>query len=161
MSMLRRRHLLIGLGGMTAAAALPAVAAPTFPSQDQLPDEFQQAWHEALGEGKPRPGRIFLELPALAESGNAVPLTVRVESPMNEHDFARRLVLFAPFNPHPRLCTLHWTPWSGRAEFTTKIRLARSQEVIAVAELSDGSLWQATQPVTVTIGACESLGFRN
>ena len=80
---------------------------------------------------------------------------------MTESAFASRLVLFAPFNPRPRLCTVHWTPWSGRAEFTTKIRLSKSQEVIAVAELSDGSPWQARQPVAVTIGACESLGFRN
>lgn len=153
--MLDRRHLLIGFGGGAVIAALPAAAelAP--------PEEFRQAWAEALGERQPKAGRIFLELPALAESGNAVPLTVRVESPMTEQAFARRLVLFAPFNPHPRLCTVHWTPWSGRAEFTTKIRLAKSQEVIAVAELSDGSLWQARQSVAVTIGACESLGFRN
>lgn len=154
--MLRRRTLLIGAGGGLAAAALPAGAAGLEP-----PEEFRLAWRQAVGEAQPKPGRIFLELPALAESGNAVPLTVRVESPMTEQAFAKRLVLFAPHNPRPRICTLHWTPWSGRAEFTTKIRLSKSQEVIAVAELSDGSLWQARQSVDVTIGACESLGFRN
>ena len=154
--MLHRRHLLIGFGGGAVMAALPAAATEAEP-----PEEFRLAWAEALGSRQPKPGRIFLELPALAESGNAVPLTVRVESPMTEREFAKRLLLFDPFNPRPRLCTVHWTPWSGRAEFTTKIRLSKSQEVIAVAELSDGSLWQARQSVAVTIGACESLGFRN
>ncbi len=105
-------------------------------------------------------GRVELTLPPLVESGNSVPLTVRVQSALTEQDHVRRIMIFADRNPRPRVLAVTLGPRAGKAEVTTNIRLSGPQNVIAVAELSDGSFWTCKVNVLVTIGACDALMMR-
>jgi sulfur-oxidizing protein SoxY len=154
----RRAALGVGVGA-GLAALVPAAAAAQARMGSEA--EFRAALKDAIGDRQATAGRVTLDLPPLAESGNSVPLTVRVDSPMTEADHVRRVILFAPRNPRPRLVTLHFGPRCGRAEASTKVRLSGTQTVLAYAEMSDGSLWLGQKRVDVTIGACESLMFRN
>jgi sulfur-oxidizing protein SoxY len=106
------------------------------------------AGHEA------KSGRITLELPQIAENGNTVPITVEVESPMTDTDYVKSVHIFAEDNPLPDVATFHFTTGSGMAIASTRMRLARTQNVVAVAEMSDGSMFQASTEVKVTIGGC-------
>jgi sulfur-oxidizing protein SoxY len=101
-----------------------------------------------------RPGRVRLEVPPLVENGNAVGVTVRVESPMTAADHVRRIALFNDKNPQPDIAVFHLGSRSGRAQVSTRIRLATSQTIAAVAELSDGTFWSAEANVIVTLAAC-------
>ena len=99
-------------------------------------------------------GRVTLDLPPLVENGNAAPLTVTVESPMSEADHVRRIAVFNERNPQPNVVTTSFGPQSGRAMLTTRIRLATSQTITAVAEMSDGTYRSASADVIVTLAAC-------
>ena len=101
-----------------------------------------------------KPGRVTLDLPPLVENGNAAPLTVAVESPMTEANYVRRIAVFNERNPQPNVLTVTLGPRSGRATLSTRIRLANSQRITAVAEMSDGSFWSGTADVIVTLAAC-------
>jgi sulfur-oxidizing protein SoxY len=101
-----------------------------------------------------RPGRIKLDLPPLVENGNAAPLTVTVESAMTEADHVRRIAVFNERNPQPNVITATLGPRSGRASLSTRIRLAGSQRITAVAEMSDGSFHEASADIIVTLAAC-------
>ena len=101
-----------------------------------------------------RTGKVTLDLSPLVENGNAVPVKVTVESPMTEADHVRRIALFNERNPQPDIAVFHLTPRAGRAEVATRIRLATSQKVAAVAEMADGGFWMAEASVVVTLAAC-------
>jgi sulfur-oxidizing protein SoxY len=122
-------------------------------AQDQV-----QAWELAVrkivGEAKPSEGKFALELPEIAENGNTVPFTVSVESPMTEKDHVKTIHVIATANPQPGVATFRLTPLSGKAAVSSRMRLARTQDVIAIAELSDGRFLMAKRPVKVTIGGC-------
>ncbi|HSV46341.1 MAG TPA: thiosulfate oxidation carrier protein SoxY, partial [Ramlibacter sp.] len=105
-------------------------------------------------------GRIHIGLPDIAESGNSVPLTVRVESPMTATDHVRVIHLVAERNPRPWVASFTLGTRAGRAQVETQIRLSDTQAVAAYAQMSDGSWWTQRVNVTVTIGACESLAVR-
>jgi sulfur-oxidizing protein SoxY len=83
-----------------------------------------------------------------------VPMKVEVESPMTADDYVRSVHVFADGNPAPQVLVYHFTPESGRAAATARIRLGQSQTVIAVAEMSGGALYMAKTPVEVTVGGC-------
>ena len=101
--------------------------------------------------------RVRLELPERYDYGNTVPLAVAVDSPMTEADHVRRVDVFAEGNPFPEVATFHFTPDSGRASASTRIRLNEGeQEVVAVAELSDGSAWVGRRTVEVSISGCSA-----
>jgi sulfur-oxidizing protein SoxY len=140
----RRQALLFG-----AAASLvmvtPALATP---------EEMSEAVRAFAAGRDVKPGRVTLDLPPLVENGNAAPLTVAVESPMSETDHVRRIAVFNERNPQPNVLTVHLGPRSGRATLSTRIRLANSQRITAVAEMSDGSFWSGTADVIVTLAAC-------
>lgn len=106
------------------------------------------------GGAEPAEGRITLEIPPLVENGNTVPVTVTVESPMTEEDHVRRIALFNERNPQPHVITAWLGPRSGRARLSTRMRLATSQRLVAVAEMSDGSFRSASAEVIVTLAAC-------
>jgi sulfur-oxidizing protein SoxY len=101
-----------------------------------------------------REGRVKFEISPLVENGNAVPVSVEVDSPMSATDNVRRIALFNEKNPQGDIAVFHLSPRSGRAKVSTRIRLATSQMVVALAETSDGAFWSATANVIVTLAAC-------
>lgn len=145
-----RRQILIGAtaGGFAAlAGALLPRAALATPAQ-------AAALLAQLGKGKAKDGKITLTAPEIAENGNTVPLTIAVESPMTPKDHVKLLRVVADGNPNPGVATFHFTPANGRAQVQLRCRLAQTQRIIVVAEMSDGSLWTTAQDVKVTIGGC-------
>jgi sulfur-oxidizing protein SoxY len=117
-----------------------------------------QGWEEAVkkivGETKPVDGRVTLDMPEIAENGNTVPFAVSVESPMTEKDYVKAIHVISTGNPQPGVATFRLTPQSGKAAVASRMRLARTQDVIALAELSDGKFLRAKRSVRVTIGGC-------
>ena len=101
-----------------------------------------------------RKGRIKLDIPPLVENGNAVPMTVTVDSPMTANDFVKTIAIFNERNPQPNVAHFHLGPRSGRATVSTRIRLGNSQNIVAIAQLSDGSYWSDTVELIVTLPAC-------
>jgi sulfur-oxidizing protein SoxY len=128
------------------AGAVALAAGPAFAQAGRDP-----TLSAVFGDRRPRPGKVALKAPPIAESGNSVPVTVSVdEAPAR----VRRIVLVAPGNPFPLAAEYRFGPRAARPEIATRLRLARSQTVTAVAELADGSLWSASAEVAVTLGAC-------
>lgn len=126
------------------------------PEKALAADALDQAIRRAIGDATPLEGKpIRLELPALAENGATVPVTVTVDSPMTEEDHVASIHIFAPKNPVVHVAGFFFTPLSGRASITTRMRLAESQEVVAVAMQSDGRALLARKFVKVTIGGCD------
>src|SRR5262245_42099838 len=149
---MQRRDFLKIAGGGAAGIGLAAITAVE-PAR-ATPASMQEAIRKVVGTAPINPGRVKLELPPLSENGNAVPLTLSVESPMSEVDHVKALHVFTEKNPHPDVVTFRLGPRAGRARVATRIRLADSQTVVAVCELSDGSFWSARADVVVTIAAC-------
>lgn len=140
-----RRTLLAtgtGLGGWLLLR--PAVAA------DQLEDAIR-AW---TGGAPVQMGRVRLDIAALVDNGNTVPLAVEVDSPMTADDHVVAIAVFNQRNPQPDVVRFQLGPRAGRASVATRMRLATTQKVSAVARLSDGSCWQHTVEVIVTLAAC-------
>ena len=140
----RRDALLLG-GAVMLVSAVPALATP---------EEMAEAVRHFTGGAEVRAGRVKLDLPPLVENGNAAPLTVSVDSPMTEADHVRRIAVFNEKNPQPNVLTARLGPRSGRAGLSTRIRLANSQRITALAEMSDGSFWSGSADVIVTLAAC-------
>ena len=109
---------------------------------------------DVYGDQSMQEGRVALTLPALAENGNSVAMTVEAESPMTNDDFVRSIRIFAPANPVPNIGDFHFSPASGRARLATRIRLSDTQTVTAVAEMNDGSLFAGAAKTIVTLAAC-------
>lgn len=143
-----RRAALTAAGALAASAVLPPAA------QGAMSARTQATIAKIVGDRAVNHGRIAIRLPAIAENGNAVPLTVAVESPMTAADHVRTVHVFADANPFAEVASFHFTPACGRAEASTRIRLGETQDVIALAEMSDGSVYLARQEVKVTIGGC-------
>lgn len=97
---------------------------------------------------------IKIEMPRIAETGNSVPITVSVDSPMTESDYVKMIHIIVPGNPEKKAATWHLTPMSGKAAISTRIRLAKTQTVRAIAEMSDDSVRGAGVNIVVTVGAC-------
>ncbi|MGJ4925536.1 thiosulfate oxidation carrier protein SoxY [Bradyrhizobium sp. HKCCYLS2038] len=143
----RRQAFLLG-GGFVALTVLP-MAANAEPSNDaaELIKKF-------TGGKEATKGKITLDLPEIAENGNTVPLALSVESPMTAENYVKEVLFVADGNPNAGVATLMFTPMSGKAEASIRIRLAQTQNVIAVAKMSDGSLFTERKTVKVTIGGC-------
>lgn len=142
-----RRRVLKHAAALSLVSVLPVDLWAT-------PEDMQQAMRAAFGERSITPGRVSLTLPALAENGNSVRLRVSVDSPMNAADHVRFIQLFSPENPLPDIARYEFFAASGRAEVETRIRLSAEQDVVAVAGLSDGSLWSGAAHIVVTEAAC-------
>ena len=143
----RRSILAFGAGALVAAAGgnLPAFAAKN--DADDLIKKF-------TGGKTATEGRVRLDLPEIAENGNTVPMTVSVESPMTEQSYVTAVLIVAEGNPRGGIAQFHFSPASGVAEANTRIRLAETQNVVAIAKMNDGSFFTASKPVKVTIGGC-------
>jgi sulfur-oxidizing protein SoxY len=144
-----RREFLVG-----AAAGLGLGAVITVVPSHATPQEMQEAIRKIVGSAPVTKGRVKLELPPLSENGNTVPLTVSVESAMTPADHVRAIHVFTELNPQPEVVSFRLGPRAGRARVSTRIRLANTQTVTAIGELSDGSFWSATAAVVVTLAAC-------
>ena len=142
-----RREFLVG-----AAVGLGAVIAVT--PAHATPLEMQDAIRKVVGSAAVTRGRVKLELPPLSENGNTVPLTVSVESPMTPADHVRAIHVFTELNPQPEVVSFRLGPRAGRARVATRMRLADTQTVVAICELSDGSFWSERATVVVTLAAC-------
>jgi sulfur-oxidizing protein SoxY len=99
-------------------------------------------------------GKVKLDLPEIAENGNTVPMTVSVESPMTEQSYVTEVLVVGDGNPNGGMAKFHFTPLSGAADANTRIRLATTQNITAVAKMNDGSFYTASKQVKVTIGGC-------
>jgi sulfur-oxidizing protein SoxY len=115
---------------------------------------LEEAIRKFTGGVPVQSGRVALDMPPLVENGNAVGVTVTVESPMTAADHVRRIALFNEKNPQPDIAVFNLGPRAGRAKVATRMRLATSQTVVAVAEMSDGSFRSAKASVIVTLAAC-------
>lgn len=136
------------------AAAGPAAAAANDPAPLAPTAQFGEAFAKVVGNGTPVEERMTLELPEDAENGNIVPYRIEVESPMTEADHISRVHLLSTQNPQASVATFHFTPLSGKATVSGRMRLAKTQEVVAVALTSAGTLLVARTKVEVGIGGC-------
>jgi sulfur-oxidizing protein SoxY len=118
------------------------------------PEMMKDAVRAVIGEAPVKKGKVKLDLPPLVENGNSVPCTVSVESPMTAANYVKAIHIFNEKNPQPNVISVKLGPRAGRASFSTRIRLADSQTVTAIAELSDGSFWSDDIDVIVTLAAC-------
>jgi sulfur-oxidizing protein SoxY len=147
----RRDMLLAGMAGLGAALIKIEPAAAT-------PDSMKRAIRQVVGEAPVRTGKVTIDVPTLVENGNTVALTIEVDSPMTKDDHVKAIHVFNEKNPQPNVISAHLGPRAGRARISTRFRLADTQTIVAVAELSDGSFWSASADVIVTLAAClESL----
>ena len=144
----RRRLLVI------AGAGLAATALADLRSARAAPEAMAEAIRRLIGTRSPMPGRITFTIPSVVETGNLVPVTVAVESPMTAGDRVRAIHLVDDGNPAPDIASYRFGPAAGKAEISARIRLLQSQTVVALAELADGSVWSAAAEVTVAFGAC-------
>jgi sulfur-oxidizing protein SoxY len=141
-------------GVLALAAAGAAISLLPVPASAEISAGAQAAVDRVRNARTPQEGRIALRAPPIAENGNTVPITVSVESPMTAADHVARIHVFADKNPTPEVATFHLTPACGRAQVDTRIRLGQTQDLIVLAEMSDGSLFMARAEVKVTIGGC-------
>ena len=107
-----------------------------------------------MGDAPVRVGKVGLDMPPIAENGNSVPLTVSVESPMTLAEHVRSIHIFAEENPLPNVAHFYLGPRAGKAQISTRIRLFKSQRILAVAALSDGSFWSGSAEIVITLAAC-------
>jgi sulfur-oxidizing protein SoxY len=131
------------------AIAGALVARNAFATADQARD-----WLATHAKGAPKDGKVTLKAPEIAENGNAVPLTVSVESEMSEKSYVKAIYVAADGNPNPGVAVFEMTPMSGKAEVALRVRLQQTEKIVAVAEMNDGSLYTASREVKVTIGGC-------
>ena len=146
----RRRFL--GLAG--SAAALGVVPVVSLRPAEARPAMLASAIRNVVGSAVVQTGRVKIDIPPLVENGNTVPMTVSVTSPMTPEDFVRSIHVFNEKNPQPNIGNFYLGPRAGRAQVSTRIRLADSQKIVAIAHLSDGSFWSAAADVVVTLAAC-------
>ncbi|WP_027516626.1 SoxY-related AACIE arm protein [Bradyrhizobium sp. WSM1417] len=146
-----RRQFLNLAGSVTVAGTIPIV---TLRPLEATPATLTAAIRNVVGEAPVRTGKVKLDIPPLVENGNTVPLTVSVASPMTANDYVKSIHVFNEKNPQPNIGNFHLGPSSGRAQVSTRIRLADTQKVVAIARLSDDTFWQVTTEIVVTLAAC-------
>ena len=146
-----RRQFLGLAGGAAIAGAVPIV---TVRPTEATPAMLASAIRNVTGGAAVKTGKVKLDIPPLVENGNTVPMTVSVASPMAPEDHVASIHVFNEKNPQPNIGNFHLGPHAGRAQISTRVRLADSQKIVAIAKLSDGSYWSASVDVVVTLAAC-------
>jgi sulfur-oxidizing protein SoxY len=141
----RRWIVQVAAGAIFAPFASPANATQAV---------MEEAIRAFVGEAEPQRGKVKLEVPSIVENGNTVPLTVSVDSPMTAADYVESIHIFNQKNPQPYVAAFKLGLRTGRAQVSTRIRLADSQRVTAIAQLTDGSFWFGSVDVIVTLAAC-------
>lgn len=148
--MTSRRDFLIAAAGAAGGIGLASVSRHS----QATPAAMQDAIRKVTGGAPLRSGRVKLDVPPLIDNGNAVPLSVAVESPMTASDYVKSIHVFTERNPLPNVLSVYLGPRGGRARLATRVRLADTQTVLAIAQLSDGSYWSDSVHVVVTLSAC-------
>lgn len=148
-SITKTRREVLALAGV---AGLAALIAPRISVADEqaVAAEIKKLY----GDKKLESGKIKLDVPEIAENGLVVPVTVDIESPMTEQDYVKAVHVFADGNPLPGIVSYKFTPACGKASASTRMRLAQTQNVVCIAEMSNGNLHMAKANVKVTIGGC-------
>ena len=144
----RRTALALGVAG--AALGFVGSARPVSAAAKEAADQIAQF----TGGKTPEKGKVTIELPEIAENGNTVPLSVAVDAPMSADNYVSDILVLADGNPNPGVATFHFSPMSGKAAASTRIRLAATQNIIAVAKTSKGEFFTNQKLVKVTIGGC-------
>jgi len=144
------RRQLLGAGAALAVAGFFGTTSRVFAAVEDI----EKAIGDFSGGESVQDGTITLTTPEIAENGNSVPISVSVDSPMSDDSYVESVMILAEGNPSPEVATFHFTPASGVAEASTRMRLAQTQNVVAVARMSDGSFHKAVSNVKVTIGGC-------
>ena len=139
---------------LTRRTALAAIASAIAARSAFATPEQARDWLATQAKGTPKEGKITLKAPEIAENGNAVPVTVSVESEMTDKSFVKAIYIAADGNPNPPVATYEFTPLAGKAEIQLRVRLAQTQRLVVVAEMNDGALYTASREVKVTIGGC-------
>jgi sulfur-oxidizing protein SoxY len=141
------RRQFLAVAGLAGAAVLVRPAQAT-------PESMAAAIRQVVGEAAVKAGRIKLDLPPLVENGNTVAMAVTVESPMTAQDHVKAIHVFTEKNPQPNVISVKLGPRAGKADIQTRVRLADTQTVVAICEMSDGSFWSDKVDVVITLGAC-------
>jgi sulfur-oxidizing protein SoxY len=149
---LATRRAFVGGAATLAGAALLCVAKTN--SARATTETMNAAIRKVIGEAPLRKGKVTIDVPPLVENGNTVPVTVSVESPMTAVDHVKAIHLFNEKNPQPNVIGAKLSPRAGKAQLSTRIKLADAQKIVAVAQLSDGTFWSDDADVIVTIAAC-------
>jgi len=136
MTYTRRETLVIGAGGIALLAVTPAMASVV-----------EEAVAAFTGGAEIAEGGVEINAPEIAENGNVVPIEVSAPG-------AEEIMVMATGNPSPPVCNVSFGAGAASQRLSTRIRLARTQDVLAVARMADGSFVQATRNVKVTIGGC-------
>ena len=147
-----RRQILISAAALIGGTGMASLLA--IKSTGATPAMMRAAIRKVVGEAPLRKGKVRLDLPPLIENGNTVPMTVSVDSPMTEADHVKAIHVFNEKNPQPNVLSVRLGPRAGKAAISSRIRLADSQTVTAIAEMSDGSFWSDEADVVVTLAAC-------
>jgi sulfur-oxidizing protein SoxY len=137
---------------LAAIAGIAAMLAPrmSFADEKAVAAEISKLY----GDKKLESGKIKLDVPEIAENGLVVPINVEVESPMTDADYVKAVHVFADGNPLPGVVTYRFTPACGKASASTRMRLAQTQNIVCIAEMSNGTLYTAKSNIKVTIGGC-------
>jgi sulfur-oxidizing protein SoxY len=149
----RRAFLVLGFLATSARAQLPPNIA------EIRKKALDEAVRKVVGNAQVRQGKVKLDIPPLIDNGNAVPLSVEVESPMTEADHVKAIHVFTERNPQPYVVTAHLGPRAGRARIATRARIGDTGTVMAIAQMSDGSFWSDSVRVIVTLSACLEEGL--
>ena len=154
--MITRREFLVAAGGGIAAMQAATHAGAQLPPNVAALRKaaLEEAIRRFTGGAQVRTGRVKLDVPPLVENGNSVPMTVRVDSPMTLTDHVRVIHVFTEKNPQPNVITAHLGPRAGRAVVSVRARIADTGQVIAIAQMSDGSYWSDSAQPVVTLSAC-------
>ena len=146
------RRQFLGLAG--GAAVLGAVPIVTLRPAEGTPATLAAAIRNVVGSAVVQTGKIKLDLPPLVENGNTVPMTVSVSSPMTPDDYVKSIHVFNEKNPQPNMGNFYLGARCGRAQISTRVRLADTQKIVAIARLSDDTFWSVSVDVVVTLAAC-------
>jgi sulfur-oxidizing protein SoxY len=149
-SLTRRRVLILGGAAAAGVALAPLAPRPAAATAAMMHAEIRKV----VGEAPVHKGKVKLDLPPLVENGNTVPMSIEVESPMTAADHVKAIHVFNEKNPQPHVIGVKLSPRSGRAALASRVRLADSQTIVAIAEMSDGSFWSDEVDVVVTLAAC-------
>ncbi len=153
--MTTRRQFLLATGGAGLSIGTASIQAQLAPNQEVLRKAaYEEALRKVIGGAPVRLGKVKLDVPPLIDNGNSVPLSVAVESAMTRADHVKAIHVLAQRNPQPNVVSVFLGPRAGRASLSTRVRLADTQTVVAIAQLSDGSFWSDSAEVVVTLGAC-------